>query len=323
MSIDALRWAKRQRTDSPTRKAVLMVLADYADERARAWPSQERIADETELSERSVRTAIGDLVKLGFLVRQIRRRDDGTRGTDILHLQLDFDSRKELPADSKRQELPADHQPANGVKPTGKSRRINRQMASNQPAAVAGKLPTELPENPHPNGSDANASGSPASPDVPLPLSLVDQLWIEGKAGMMGNGVSEREAGSVIGQALKISGNDHGRVLWAVTEAIRRGSGDPRPLVMRLIRGQPENRSAAPRASPGGFSRQGTHQVLAEFMGYGHDQHHDEGSDLDFGSLAADSADGGSNGGLHEPARREPERFSGPRHLRVVGSDWY
>ena len=42
-----------------TAKAVLMAVADYADEHGHAWPSQKTISDDTEFTDRSVRTVPG------------------------------------------------------------------------------------------------------------------------------------------------------------------------------------------------------------------------------------------------------------------------
>lgn len=111
MSLEATRWAKRQTTGSATRKAVLMALADYANADGFAWPSQIAIAEETEMSERSVRSAIADLVELGLVERQSRRGSDGTRRTDKLRLTLEIDHRKDLPVDAEP--------PANDDRTTG------------------------------------------------------------------------------------------------------------------------------------------------------------------------------------------------------------
>jgi|GEM_PF-2987634 len=86
MSIQAIAWAKKQKTGSPTMKAVLVAICDYADERGMAWPSQKRIADDTELNVKSVRTAMQSLEDAGFIRREATQRDDGSRGTDKIFL---------------------------------------------------------------------------------------------------------------------------------------------------------------------------------------------------------------------------------------------
>jgi len=86
MSIAASAWARKQKTGSATMKAVLIAVADYADEHGCAWPSQKRLAEDTELSARSVRDALAGLQAKGFLRREERKRDDGSRASDRIIL---------------------------------------------------------------------------------------------------------------------------------------------------------------------------------------------------------------------------------------------
>ena len=68
MSIQALAWALSTETGSPSRKAVLLALADrYNEDEAAAWPSIGWIARATELHPSTVRRAIADLLDLGLL----------------------------------------------------------------------------------------------------------------------------------------------------------------------------------------------------------------------------------------------------------------
>ena len=89
MSIAALSWAKKQKTGSPTMKSVLVSVADYADERGIAWPSQKQLSLDTEMSTRSIMRALADLEELGFLKRKRRTRSDGTRASDIIYLNFE------------------------------------------------------------------------------------------------------------------------------------------------------------------------------------------------------------------------------------------
>lgn len=86
MSIQAVAWAIDQKAGSAAGKVVLLCLANYADEDGKCWPSQETIAAETELSERSVREWLQKLEEAGLLTRTKRRRDDGYRASDLIHL---------------------------------------------------------------------------------------------------------------------------------------------------------------------------------------------------------------------------------------------
>lgn len=68
MSIHALAWALAIDTGSPSRKAVLLALADrYNENEAAAWPSVGWIARVTELHPSTVRRAIADLLDAGLL----------------------------------------------------------------------------------------------------------------------------------------------------------------------------------------------------------------------------------------------------------------
>lgn len=88
MSIQAVAWAIDQKTGSPAGKVVLLCVANYADENGECWPSQETIAAETELSERSVREWLQKLEEAGLLTRSPRRRDDGYRASDLIRLSF-------------------------------------------------------------------------------------------------------------------------------------------------------------------------------------------------------------------------------------------
>lgn len=79
MSIRALNWAMASRTGSPSRKAVLVVLADKADDQHSCFPSVATIAYETELSERSVRDQLAQLRTAGFITTQQRFNSRGTQ----------------------------------------------------------------------------------------------------------------------------------------------------------------------------------------------------------------------------------------------------
>jgi len=91
MSIQAMTWALQIRTGSPKKKAVLLVLADYADESGTCFPGHRRIADATEMSVRSVIRVLNELETSGFLTTEKRRSDSGQQATNryILNLQGD------------------------------------------------------------------------------------------------------------------------------------------------------------------------------------------------------------------------------------------
>lgn len=148
MSISAMAWALKQNVGSPTRKLVLLAIANYADENGKCWPSQERLCQDTELGERTIRDALKGLEADGYITRTSRHVNGNKRQTDILQL-----------VDGHRQELPV-APPANGSK-------SHRQMAPKPPAAPAGK-PSIEPSEEEPS---AFSAGAPKAKVIPFPNS--------------------------------------------------------------------------------------------------------------------------------------------------------
>jgi DNA-binding transcriptional regulator PaaX len=88
MSNKAITWAFEQ--DLPTiDKFVLVVLADYADEAHSCYPGQQRIATNTGASVSTVRRALARLERHGLILRERRRRKDGSRTSDRYLLPVD------------------------------------------------------------------------------------------------------------------------------------------------------------------------------------------------------------------------------------------
>jgi hypothetical protein len=92
MSWQATSWAKEQRTGSPSLKATLLCLADYADpETHSCFPSQSVLASHVEISVRTLRTNLGTLEEMGLIARRHRESRTG-RQTDAYTLKIDAQS---------------------------------------------------------------------------------------------------------------------------------------------------------------------------------------------------------------------------------------
>lgn len=90
MSWQASAWAKEQRLGSPAAKSILLCLADYANpETAACWPSQERLAADAEVSERTAREWLQRLEDWGLISRERRTKPNGARASDVIVLKLD------------------------------------------------------------------------------------------------------------------------------------------------------------------------------------------------------------------------------------------
>ncbi len=72
MSIQALTWAFKQKTSTPSTKLVLVALANYADERHSCFPSHIHLSERCQISDRQVRRCIDDLISQGLLTKKQR-----------------------------------------------------------------------------------------------------------------------------------------------------------------------------------------------------------------------------------------------------------
>ncbi len=87
MSFQAMAWAVKQKL--PTRdKFVLLMLANYANEFGKCWPSFNRLADDTGLCRRSIILSLQTLSS-GGLIDVEERKLDGQNITNIYTVRLD------------------------------------------------------------------------------------------------------------------------------------------------------------------------------------------------------------------------------------------
>ncbi len=84
MCVQAITWAFKVHTGSPTRKVVLLALADSADaEHFECFPSLTHLASKTELSKRCVRKQLRELEEIGLISCQFRK--DGYANLTIVY----------------------------------------------------------------------------------------------------------------------------------------------------------------------------------------------------------------------------------------------
>ena len=142
MSIQAVAWAISQRVGSPTGKVLLMCLANYANEHGECWPSQKTISKEAELGERATRDWLKKLEQAGFIERHRRNRNDGSRTSDFIIMNLN------KRVDTVPETLTADNaarpnQAASGSQPNGTSRRPKRHaMPDIEPSVKPSEEPS-------------------------------------------------------------------------------------------------------------------------------------------------------------------------------------
>ncbi|MHB9807039.1 helix-turn-helix domain-containing protein [Pantoea ananatis] len=88
MSMELMVKAMKTKVGNPLRKLVLIKLADNASDKGECWPSYQHIADQCEISKRSVMNHIEDLCVLGLIRKEPRTGPKGN-SSNVYFLSLD------------------------------------------------------------------------------------------------------------------------------------------------------------------------------------------------------------------------------------------
>lgn len=130
MSVAATTWVWEHSQAKGSARLVLLALADHAgQDGGDAYPSITRLSERCGLCERTVQDSIKTLTELGEIVVEKRC---GRNGTNRYRLPL-------RPAESAP---PQDLHPAESAPSTGRSRRVDRQTTTPEPANPAPKPTT-------------------------------------------------------------------------------------------------------------------------------------------------------------------------------------
>lgn len=89
--------AMKLRVGNPLRKLVLIKLADNASDIGECWPSYQHIADQCEISKRSVMNHITALCEAGLLRKEIRKGGPKGNSSNVYFLTLDGGSEPPAP----------------------------------------------------------------------------------------------------------------------------------------------------------------------------------------------------------------------------------
>jgi len=100
MSFIATNWAQNQPLKSSLGKPTLIALADFANDANQCWPSQQKLADITGLSDRTVRKHLRNLESYGVISRQ-KRVVNGQFSSDLITLNLQLNLPSEVLANGK------------------------------------------------------------------------------------------------------------------------------------------------------------------------------------------------------------------------------
>ena len=88
MSMSLMVAAMKIRVGNPLRKLVLIKLADNASDQGECWPSYQHIADQCEISKRSVMTHSAALCDSGLLRKEIRKGGPKGNSSNVYVLTL-------------------------------------------------------------------------------------------------------------------------------------------------------------------------------------------------------------------------------------------
>ncbi|HCO3910463.1 TPA: helix-turn-helix domain-containing protein [Escherichia coli] len=169
MSMELMVKAMKIRVGNPLRKLVLIKLADNASDQGECWPSYQHIADQCEISKRSVMNHIAALCESG-LVKKVSRKGEKGNSSNIYLLR--FDGVKDSPGGSANNSLPsAANSPGGaGVAPGG--------SAGDSPRTSHSFEPVKEPVNESTIGASADAS-APARSARQEYSSEFEQAWQE------------------------------------------------------------------------------------------------------------------------------------------------
>lgn len=103
MSMDLMVQVMKIKVGNPLRKLVLLKLADNASDLGECWPSYQHIADQCEISKRSVMNHIDALCECGLIKKELRT---GPKGNSSNVYQLNLRSAGDSPGGSANRSLP-------------------------------------------------------------------------------------------------------------------------------------------------------------------------------------------------------------------------
>lgn len=132
MSMELMVKAMKVKVGNPLRKLVLLKLADNASDHGECWPSYQHIADQCEISKRSVMIHIDALCECGLVKKELRR---GPKGNSSNVYRLDFSSAGDSLGGSANRSLPGagDSLPGAGDSPGGSAGAAPRISHSFEP----------------------------------------------------------------------------------------------------------------------------------------------------------------------------------------------
>ena len=266
MSGAAITWAAGHKVGSPAGKAVLLMLANHANERHQCWPSSSALAESTELTKRTVLTQLAHLESLGLITRTARDRDDGSRASDVItlmvgtraavrepsHEEVEDEGGGEMVSPPGEIASPPDEVISPGVvKQFHQGGEMVSPLTTFEPPLNLSSDPSDRRDDapPEDRGSGWVAALVPAEP--PIRLDPNKEGWDRGVRLLRSQGgLSEPAARKLFGMVLSRYRLEARELLPSIVAAENRGTLDPQGYIVRAARAVSERRgSVAPSAA--------------------------------------------------------------------------
>ncbi|RAW92448.1 MULTISPECIES: helix-turn-helix domain-containing protein [unclassified Photorhabdus] len=167
MSMNLMAHAMSVKVGNPLRKLILLKLADNANDQGECWPSVPYIAEQCEMSERSVQNHIKQLVNDGLLWIEERKSENGLNKSNVYHLTLGHGVRNSGVNAAPYGEFPAP--PGANAAPVSGAGAAPRTSHSLEP--VKEPITQIVPKNKKSKSFDAN--------QVEIPEWLDPSVWHE------------------------------------------------------------------------------------------------------------------------------------------------
>lgn len=117
MSFQAMAWAVKQKTGDASGRALLLTLANYADEHGKCWPSLSRLAEDCEMHRATVIRKLETLRDLGLITREQKQTPAGTYNVYHLSLEATPSRTERLPQSHRATPLVAQSDPIQSDEP--------------------------------------------------------------------------------------------------------------------------------------------------------------------------------------------------------------
>lgn len=220
MSVEAMAWAFKQDLPDSQIKLVLLSLCDHADEDGRCWPSQERLAQKSACSVRTVRRRIQQLADMGILT--IRYRPQKTPIYVISFIKSNMIGQR---GRHRHKML------------IGQTQDVDRPLVADKPS-IDSKPSVEDSNAPSARADDLFEQAEAEPMDEPPKA----RLFRKGKTILVSLGLSEERSGSVIGGWLKQKYDPTG-ILAAIEYAHRQCAVSPVAYVTQILKGQTDGKA--------------------------------------------------------------------------------